>query len=195
MDAAKHPYHGVKRLMDIVLSAAGLVILLIPFLLVAVIIYIDDPGNILFRQDRIGRAGKPFRMIKFRSMKMNTPHYLSAMDLDDPDQYSTRVGRILRRLSIDELPQLLNVLRGDMSLVGPRPLIPNEQEIHEMRMRLGVYSIRPGVTGLAQINGREALGPAEKVRWDVCYLAHFGLWTDIRILFATIPALFRVSGR
>ncbi|MBQ2953771.1 MAG: sugar transferase [Clostridia bacterium] len=175
--------------MDVLCTLAGLLVLALPLLLVMLIIYVDDPGPVLFRQYRVGRDGKPFRIFKFRSMRMAAPGNL-ATAAEDPDRYVTRVGRFLRRCSIDELPQLLNVLLGDMSLVGPRPLISDEREVHELRMRCGVYGVRPGLTGLAQINGRDALSPVEKVRWDTRYLKQFGLWTDIRILFSTIPKVF-----
>lgn len=188
----KRFYCKFKRLMDILLSAMGLLVLMIPFAIIAAVVYLDDPGAVIFSQYRIGRKGKRFKLYKFRTMKMDTPKYLSTMEMDDPEKYITRVGNVLRKLSLDELPQLVNVLKGDMSLVGPRPLIADEYEIHAMRMRFGVYSIRPGVTGLAQIHGRDLVSPADKVRWDVKYLQSFGLWQDIKILLATIP---KVLGR
>lgn len=183
-----------KRLMDLILAAAGLLVLLIPFALIAAVIYLDDPGPVIFSQYRIGRQGKRFKLYKFRTMKQDTPQYLSTREVEDPDQYITRVGHILRKSSLDELPQLLNVLKGDMSLVGPRPLIADEYEIHAMRMRFGVYSIRPGVTGLAQIHGRDLVSPADKVRWDVKYLQSFGFWLDLKILLLTIPKIFGGEG-
>lgn len=187
-------YRFVKRAADILLSFFGLVVMLIPMALVALAIYIDDPGKVLFRQYRVGKDGKRFRFYKFRTMKEDTPKYLSTMEVEDPDQYITKLGKFLRKSSLDELPQLFNVLRGDMSLVGPRPLISDEYEIHQMRMRFGVYNVRPGVTGLAQINGRDTVGPAEKVRWDVKYVEHFGLLMDLKILLSTIPKVFGCSG-
>ncbi len=187
-------YCGLKRVLDFILSALGLTVLLVPLALTAVVIYIDDPGNIFFCQKRVGRNGKLFTLYKFRTMKKDTPKYMATMDVDDPDKYITRIGHVLRKLSLDEIPQLFNVLKGDMSLVGPRPLIPNEEEIHTMRDRFGVYSVRPGVTGLAQINGRDLVSPAEKVRWDVRYVEHFGLWLDVKILFATVPKIFGGEG-
>ena len=190
----KRVYCKFKRLMDTVLAAAGMIVLLIPLALIAVIIYIDDPGPVIFSQYRIGRQGKRFKVYKFRTMKQNTPKYLSTMEVENPNKYITRVGRILRKMSLDELPQLINVVKGDMSLVGPRPLISDEYEIHAMRMRFGVYSIRPGVTGLAQINGRDLVSPADKVRWDVRYLQDFGFWLDLKILIGTIPKIFDGEG-
>lgn len=180
-------YRYLKRAMDAFLAACGLLVLLIPMLIIAIAIFIDDPGKVLFRQYRVGRNGKRFRIYKFRTMKQNTPKYLSTMEVEDPERYITRLGSFLRKTSLDELPQLFNVLIGDMSLVGPRPLISDEYEIHQMRMRFGVYQLRPGVTGLAQVNGRDAVEPAEKVRYDVKYLQSYGLSTDLKILFSTIP--------
>lgn len=187
-------YRFVKRTADIVLSALGLLVLLIPMGVVALAIYVDDPGKVLFRQYRVGRNGKRFRFYKFRTMREDTPKYLSTSEVDDPEMYITRLGKFLRKSSLDEIPQLFNVLKGDMSLVGPRPLISDEYEIHQMRTRFGVYNIRPGVTGLAQINGRDMVEPAEKVRWDVKYLENFGPMMDLKILLATVPKVFGGSG-
>lgn len=187
-------YCWVKRLMDILISFVGLTFLAIPFALIALVIYIDDPGRILFSQYRIGRYGKRFKLYKFRTMKTDTPKYLPTSGVSNPEMYITRVGHFLRKYSLDELPQLINVVKGDMSLVGPRPLIADEYEIHAMRMRFGVYDVRPGVTGLAQIRGRDLVSPAEKVHWDVAYLQRFGMWEDIQILFATLPKIFGGEG-
>lgn len=190
----KRFYCKIKRLLDTMLAAIGLLVLLVPFAIIALIIYLDDRGPVIFSQYRVGRSGKRFKLYKFRTMKMDTPKYLSKTEVDDPNKYITRVGGVLRKLSLDELPQLYNVLKGDMSLVGPRPLISDEYEIHAMRMRFGVYAIRPGVTGLAQINGRDQVSPTEKVRWDVKYIQNFGFWQDVKIIFATIPKIFGGEG-
>lgn len=190
----KRFYCKFKRLMDMILALMGLLVLLIPFGIIAVIIYLDDPGDVLFTQYRIGRQGRRFKLYKFRTMKMDTPKYLSTREVSDPDAYITRAGHFLRKYSLDELPQLYNVFKGDMSLVGPRPLIADEYEIHAMRMRFGVYSARPGVTGLAQIHGRDLVSPADKVNWDVKYLQEFGFWTDMKILLATVPKIFGGEG-
>ena len=190
----KRIYCKVKRIMDTFLAAVGLVMLVIPMLLLAAVVYIDDPGPVIFSQYRVGRQGKRFKLYKFLTMQLETPKYLSTMEVNDPKKYITRVGGLLRKLSLDELPQLINVMKGDMSLVGPRPLISDEYEIHAMRMRFGVYSIRPGMTGLAQINGRDLVSPADKVRWDVRYLEDFGFWMDLRILLGTIPKIIGGEG-
>ena len=127
-------------------------------------------------------------------MKESTPKYLPTSEVKDPMQYITKLGRFLRKTSLDEIPQLINVLRGDMSLVGPRPLISDEYEIHQMRMRFGVYNVRPGLTGLAQVNGRDAVTPADKVRWDVKYMESFGFKMDMKILFTTVPNVLTRRG-
>lgn len=184
------PYLVVKRILDVVISAIALVVLLLPMAVISMVIWQDDHGKVIFSQYRVGRNGKRFKLYKFRTMKMDTPKYLATMELEDPDRYITRVGKFLRRFSLDEIPQLFNVFKGDMSLVGPRPLISDEYEIHTMRMYFGVYSIRPGVTGLAQINGRDTVSPEEKVRWDVKYLKEFGPGMDFKILLATVPKVF-----
>lgn len=189
VDVSGKFYNKVKRLIDILFSGLGLAMLLLPMVLVAAAVYLDDPGEVFFVQYRVGRKGKRFKVYKFRTMKMDTPKYRATMELENPDQYLTRIGHFLRKYSLDEIPQLVNVLKGDMSLVGPRPLISDEYEIHAMRMRFGVYNIRPGVTGLAQINGRDLVSPEEKVRWDVQYLHEFGPWMDLKILLATIPKI------
>lgn len=194
IDVNNSTYVHIKRILDVALSLAGILILLIPIAVIALIVYIDDPGKIIFSQYRVGLEGKRFKLYKFRTMKQDTPKYLSTMEVVDPDKFITSAGHILRKLSLDEIPQLFNVLKGDMSLVGPRPLISDEYEIHQMRMRFGVYKIRPGVTGLAQINGRDTISPEEKVRWDVLYLKKFGFMLDIKIFLATIPKVFGGTG-
>lgn len=194
VDVSSSPYCTVKRILDVILSALGLLVLLVPIGIVALIVYIDDPGKVIFSQNRVGKDGKEFRLYKFRTMKLETPKYVATIDMTDPNKYITRSGHILRKLSLDEIPQLLNVLKGDMSLVGPRPLIPGEVQIHKMRTRFGVYTTRPGVTGLAQVNGRDAVMPADKVRYDWKYVSEFGFLMDLKILLSTIPKVFAGSG-
>lgn len=187
-------YPAFKRLFDIIFAVAALVILFVPMLVIAFAVYIDDPGKVIFSQYRIGRYGKTFMLYKFRTMRQNAPSYVAAADLSAPENYITYVGKFLRRTSLDELPQLWNVLRGDMSLIGPRPLIQQERYIHSLREQHGVYMIRPGITGLAQINGRDRLSPDEKVRYDVTYLRDFGLIQDISIILSTIPGVIAGEG-
>lgn len=190
VDVSDLRYGKVKRIFDVVFSLVSVALLLVPFGIISLIIYIDDPGNVLFKQERIGLHGKKFVLYKFRTMKLDTPKYMSTVDLQNAEPCVTRVGHILRKYSLDELPQLINILKGDMSLIGPRPLIENERQIHACRMHFGVYNIRPGITGLAQINGRDLVKPAEKIQWDVKYLENFGFLQDLRIFFATIPKAF-----
>lgn len=193
IDVSDKFYCKVKRLLDILISLIGLVLLLLPMGAVALALYIDDPGTIFFSQYRVGLNGKRFKIYKFRTMKNQTPKYLATSEIKHPDQYVTRFGRLLRKTSLDEIPQLFNVLKGDMSLVGPRPLISDEYEIHMTRSRFGIYNIRPGITGFAQINGRDIMGASEKVHWDMKYVREFGLKTDWKILVATIPCVLKKS--
>ena len=194
VSVADRHYLVFKRMLDVILALAALLIIAIPMLIIFLIMYMDDPGSVIFSQYRVGKGGRRFKLYKLRTMRQDTPKYMSTSELDDPNRYITRVGRILRRLSIDELPQLINVVKGDMSIVGPRPLISDEHEIHALRMKLGVYRIRPGLTGLAQIHGRDMVTPVDKVRWDVRYLEKFGFWTDVKIVLSTIPKLLSGNG-
>lgn len=187
-------YLSFKRILDILIALDALFIIAIPMLIVFLIVYIDDPGSVIFKQYRVGMGGHRFKLYKLRTMRRDTPKYMATSEVDDPSRYITRVGHILRRLSIDELPQLFNVLKGDMSIVGPRPLISDEHEIHELRMKFGVYKVRPGLTGLAQIHGRDMTTADDKVRWDVQYLEEFGFWTDVKIVLSTIPKLIGGDG-
>lgn len=194
VSVTKRHYLICKRIMDIMLALVVLFIIAIPMLIIFLIVYIDDPGNVIFTQYRVGMGGRRFKLYKLRTMRRDTPKYMSTSEVDDPNRYITHMGRILRRLSIDELPQLFNVVKGDMSIVGPRPLISDEHEIHDLRMKFGVYRIRPGLTGIAQIHGRDMVTPADKVRWDVRYLERFGFWTDVKIVLSTIPKLIGGNG-
>lgn len=194
VSVTKRHYLIGKRIMDIMLALVALFIIAIPMLIIFLIVYIDDSGNVIFTQYRVGMGGRRFKLYKLRTMRRDTSKYMSTSEVDDPNRYITRMGRILRRLSIDELPQLFNVVKGDMSIVGPRPLISDEHEIHDLRMKFGVYRIRPGLTGLAQIHGRDMVTPADKVRWDVRYLERFGFWTDVKIVLSTIPKLIGGNG-
>lgn len=186
-DVSDRSYHRVKRILDIIIASVATLVLLIPMAILMLLIYIDDPGKVLFAQNRIGKDGKLFRIFKLRTMVMETPENLSAAEFRDADKYVTRMGNFLRKTSLDELPQLINVLKGDMSIVGPRPLIAEESRIHMLRKRYGVYQTRPGITGLAQINGRNNISTTKKVWWEVQYLKNFGFLTDLKILLATIP--------
>lgn len=175
----------IKRILDVVLSFLLIFFLLLPMFIIAVAIRADSCGNAIFKQKRLGRGGKVFVCYKFRSMYITAPPDMPASKLCDGQKYITRVGRFLRRSSLDELPQLFNVLKGDMSLIGPRPLICEEEELHRRRMDGGIYRLRPGITGMSQINGRNLLCDEEKLRGDMYYLENIKLRLDIKILFRT----------
>jgi O-antigen biosynthesis protein WbqP len=183
-----------KRLLDILLATLLCFFLLLPMFIIAAVIRIDSDGGAIFRQKRRGKNGKEFVCYKFRTMYENSPHNLSAAQFKDYDRYVTRVGRFLRRSSLDELPQLFNVIKGDMSLVGPRPLICEECDMHEMRQSEGVYKLRPGITGMAQISGRNLLDNSQKLQKDAYYLHNLGLMLDVRILFQTLLAVIKKEG-
>lgn len=187
-------YLGLKRFFDILMSAVAL-ILLSPLLIIsAAAIKLDSKGPVLFKQERIGKNRKKFVVYKFRSMFLFSPSNIATAQLTDAEQYITRVGKFLRRTSIDELPQLINIIKGDMSIIGPRPLIPAEKGIHSMRYQQGVYFLRPGLAGLAQINGRDLVSPEEKAGFDTEYLHTFSLKTDLKIILKTIQVVFSHKG-
>lgn len=190
---AKQKAYGIfKRAGDILCSALGLVVLAIPFAVLAIAIRADDHGPVFFRQKRVGRNTNHFTMLKFRTMRTDTPRDVPTHMLTDPLQYLTRTGRFLRRTSLDELPQLINILRGEMSIVGPRPALPNQTDLNELRESYGVHQVRPGLTGWAQINGRDELEIPTKAALDREYLRRFGLRMDIRCFFGTfLPVLFQ----
>lgn len=179
-------YRYVKRAMDIVGAIVGLMLMAVPMVLVAVAVKLDSPGPIFFRQLRMGRHSVPFVCYKFRSMYTSAPKECAANDLQDRVHMVTRVGNFLRKSSLDEVPQLWNVLKGDMSLIGPRPLILKETWINEERARRGVYELQPGITGLAQICGRNQISDRDKVYFDEYYLIHYGFWLDVKIFGGTI---------
>ncbi len=181
-------YAYAKRGFDILISAAGLCLLALPMASCALAIKLTSPGPVLLHQTRIGRNGVPFICRKFRTMHRNTP-LCAAAHLPRPSHYITPLGRILRRYSFDETAQLLNVLRGDMSLIGPRPLIPQERELHRLRAQQGVYALRPGISGLSQIRGRDTLSSADKAAWDAAYAACASLSLDAAIFTHTLRCI------
>ena len=176
----------VKRMLDIFFSAILLFLLALPMCVIALAVIADTPGGAIFRQRRVGREGRAFVCYKFRTMYRSAPKSCPKSRLCEPQRYVTPVGRFLRRTSLDELPQLFNVLVGDMSLVGPRPLVAEEGEIHRLRQRCGVYRLRPGLTGLSQISGRDGIGDIEKVRLDTRYVRDVSLASDAKIIFGTL---------
>ena len=184
----------IKRFLDIVFSFVLIFFLLLPMLVIAVCIRVDSKGKIIFRQKRCGRAGREFVCYKFRTMYENAPKNLPASSFVDYKKYVTRVGGFLRRSSLDELPQLFNVLKGDMSFVGPRPLIFEEKRMHEERMKVGVYEIRPGITGMAQVSGRNLLDDREKLENDRYYLDNLKLLLDFKIFARTVIKALKKEG-
>ena len=190
----RRSYTLLKRGLDIMLSVGLLAALGIPMLLIWVAVRLDSRVAGIFRQVRIGRNGRPFVCYKFRTMYEHAPHSCPSAKLSEPQEYVTPIGRILRRTSLDELPQLFNVLKGDMSLVGPRPLIIEEGDIHLQRRAMGVYELRPGITGLSQVSGRNAISDELKARLDRRYLEEFGLMQDVRILSRTVGRVISGDG-
>lgn len=177
-----------KRILDILLSLLGLLIAGIPMLIVALAIKLDSKGPVIFKQQRVGLHGKVFPIYKFRSMCVNAEHTGSGVYSGKGDPRVTKVGRILRATSIDELPQFINILKGDMSFVGPRPPLtyhpwPVEEYTPE---QFRMFDVRPGITGWAQINGRKCVEWNERIRMNVWYVDHVSLWLDIKILFKTV---------
>lgn len=180
----------MKRACDVVISLVLLILLSPVLAVISLVILIDDGAPVIFRQERVGRGNKTFHVLKFRTMKKDTPNVATA-DLTDSDKYITKCGAFLRKTSLDELPQLINVLNGSMSFIGPRPLIPAETEIRQLREENGVYAARPGVTGWAQVNGRDILSPKEKVLYDREYVRHMSLSFDFLILLRTVKVVLK----
>ena len=193
-ESRKSGYRFVKRLADILISLTVLILLTIPMLIISLIIRLESHGSALFRQRRIGLDGKEFTIYKFRTMYLTAPSDTATGDLADAQSHITRVGSFLRKTSLDELPQLINIIRGDMSLIGPRPLIVSEDEIHILRRNAGVYSIRPGITGWAQVNGRDCVDSETKVALDIEYLRNFSLAMDLKIIFKTLAVVLSGDG-
>ena len=183
----------IKRTFDIVLAAFGLAVAAIPLLVIAVLVRLTSAGPAIYWSDRVGRNNVIFRMPKFRTMRVDTPAVATHL-LADPDRYLTPIGPFLRKSSLDELPQLWSIIKGDMSFVGPRPALFNQHDLITLRTQHGVDKLLPGLTGWAQINGRDELPIPEKVRLDTEYLQRQSLWLDIRILFLTFIKVARREG-
>lgn len=184
----------VKRLLDIIISLLGLLVSLWLFFVIMVMIKLDDPGPVLFSQKRVGANKSYFKLYKFRTMKMATPHDMPTHLLEHPESYITRVGKFLRKSSLDEIPQLINILKGDMSIIGPRPALWNQEDLIGERDRYGANDIRPGLSGLAQISGRDELGICEKARLDGIYAQNVCLRMDLKCFFGTVLPALRGDG-
>lgn len=184
----------IKRVIDILLSLAGLILASWLYLIIIIAIKVDDPGPVFFTQKRVGIHKKYFNLYKFRSMKMSTPHDVPTHLLDDPEQYITRVGRFIRKMSLDEIPQLFNILRGDMSVIGPRPALWNQYDLLEERDKYGANDVKPGLSGWAQICGRDELEIEEKARLDGEYVKRMSFAFDCRCFFGTAISALRAEG-
>lgn len=180
----------MKRLLDLVLVLVIGIVFAIPLLLVALAVRLTSYGPVLYWSDRVGRNKQIFKMPKFRSMQIGTPAVATHL-LTNPDAYLTPIGSFLRKSSLDELPQLWSIIKGDMSFVGPRPALFNQYDLIDLRTRAGVDQLLPGLTGWAQINGRDELPIAEKVALDIEYLQQRSTWLDIKIMFLTIFLVLR----
>lgn len=183
----------MKRLFDLCLAVVVAFVLVIPVFLVALTVRFTSQGPALYWSDRVGRNNQIFRMPKFRSMRVGTPAVATHL-LSDPANYLTPVGSFLRKSSLDELPQLWSILVGDMSFVGPRPALFNQDDLIALRTELGVHKLVPGLTGWAQVNGRDELPISEKVKLDAEYLRRRSLWFDIKILWLTFVKVIRRDG-
>ncbi|MBM7709059.1 O-antigen biosynthesis protein WbqP [Enterococcus lemanii] len=187
-------YLKIKRFLDIILSFVGLVILSPIFLILILAIKIDSPGPILFKQKRVGIHKSYFNILKFRTMRIDTPKDTPTHLLENPDQWITKVGKFLRKTSLDELPQIVNILKGEMSIIGPRPALWNQYDLIEKRDKYNANDIRPGLTGWAQINGRDELEIPIKAKLDGDYTEKMSLGMDIKCFVGTIVSVFKSDG-
>ena len=180
-------------MLDITLAVIASIVLVLPAFIVCIAIKLSSKGPVFYKSYRIGRDNKIFGMFKFRTMKIDTPPLATHL-LENPDQYLTPIGNILRKTSLDELPQVLNIIKGDMSFVGPRPALFNQHDLISMRTRLGIHKLTPGLTGWAQINGRDEIPIPKKVEYDAYYLNNCSLLMDLRILIMTMLKVLRKEG-
>ena len=187
-------YLKIKRIIDIVLSLLACVLLLPLFLIIIAAIKLDSKGPIFFKQKRVGINKSHFYILKFRTMRIDTPKDVPTHLLENPEQWITRVGKFLRKTSLDELPQIFNILAGHMSVIGPRPALWNQFDLIEERDKYGANDIRPGLTGWAQIHGRDELSIEEKSRLDGEYVKNIGFKMDIKCFFGTIISVLRSDG-
>lgn len=183
----------MKRLFDLLLAFASVLILFLPIVIVAIFVRLTSQGDVIYFSDRVGRNNKIFKMPKFRSMRVGTPAVATHL-LADAASHLTPIGSFLRKSSLDELPQLWSILKGDMSFVGPRPALFNQQDLIDLRTAHGVHTLVPGLTGWAQVNGRDELPIPDKVQLDVVYLQQQSLWFDVRILWLTLVKVLRRDG-
>ncbi|MGX7030436.1 sugar transferase [Vagococcus zengguangii] len=183
-----------KRGIDFVLSLVGLIVLAIPILIIMLLIKIDSPGPIFFKKKRVGKNKEHFEILKFRTMRIDTPKEMPTHLLENPDYFITKVGKFLRKTSLDELPQLINILTGEMAVIGPRPALWNQYDLIEERDKYGANDIRPGLTGWAQINGRDELEIDVKAQLDGYYVENESMLMDLKCFFGTILSVFKSEG-
>ena len=184
----------LKRILDLLLSIIGLLVLSPIFLLIIILIKLDSPGPVFFKQQRVGKAKILFNILKFRTMKIDTPKDTPTHLLENPNQYITTIGKFLRRTSLDELPQISNILLGEMSIIGPRPALWNQADLIAERDLYKANDLRPGLTGWAQINGRDELGIKEKAKLDGEYTSQVSLLFDLKIFLKTIMIVVKREG-
>ena len=185
----------IKNILDFLFSLILLIFLSPLFLIIAIISKIEEPdGTVYFKQERAGVYNKPFLCFKFRSMKISAPKNASTWELENPEQFITRLGKFLRKTSLDELPQLIHILRGEMSFIGPRPVILKEHELLDLREKNGAYIAKPGITGLSQISGRDNLSPKIKAETDGIYAKDITFINDLKIFLKTIPKVLSSEG-
>lgn len=194
LSSAQKLYMGIKRIVDFILSLLAMIFLSWLFLILCIAIKIDSPGPILFKQKRVGLHKSHFNILKFRTMRIDTPKDMPTHMLSNPDQYITKVGKFLRKSSLDELPQIMNILAGQMSIVGPRPALWNQYDLIEERDKYGANDVLPGLTGWAQINGRDELEIPVKAKLDGEYVEKFGPVMDLKCFFGTITAVLFHKG-
>ncbi|MCY7731069.1 sugar transferase [Aerococcus urinaeequi] len=187
-------YKHVKFISDFLLSLIGLIVLSPVFLIIAIWIKTDSPGPVFFKQKRVGRNKKHFEIYKFRSMRTDTPTDMPTHLLNDPAAFITKSGHFLRKTSLDELPQIINIVKGEMSVIGPRPALWNQYDLIEERDKYGANDVRPGLTGWAQINGRDELEIPIKAKLDGDYVENRSLWFDIKCFFGTIISVMKSDG-
>ncbi len=190
----KKAYMAVKLVLDVALAAVGLLLFWWVLAAIALAIVIEDGAPVIFRQKRVGKDGTYFNIMKFRTMRRDTPRDMPTHLLKDPEQYITKVGKLLRKTSLDELPQIFNILTGKMSFVGPRPALYNQEDLLQARQAVGADLVRPGLTGWAQIHGRDELEIQQKAALDGEYVQHMGLWMDIRCFFGTMLPVLKQEG-
>lgn len=184
----------VKRVLDLIISFVGILVLALPMLILVVAIKLDSPGPVLFKQKRVGIRKGHFNILKFRTMRIDTPHDMPTHMLDNPEQWITKVGKFLRKTSLDELPQIFNIFAGQMSIIGPRPALWNQFDLIEERDKYGANDVRPGLTGWAQINGRDELEIPVKAKLDGEYIEKMGFLFDCKCFFGTITSVLRSDG-